>query len=336
MTDIRDVPYEDIQEFLKANKKIYKNENDAYNKVLILLKNKNAIGHTTSIVEWIIAHNLIKNKVNIPNFTIYQIDNMHEFQIDELVKILTMSSNNRDNIKNILRYMNKLSMLPEHPDVKPLILNTILELQILSSNLDEVINIFNNNKFLRKFIYDNMDKIISNNIVLENSKLTQDSAHSLANFIFDFMVSKEIILVKEALKFASKYDFKLSISQILFSLTYNVLTSLNTNLIVKYFELSEYINFLYKETGDVNYIIKGLLLNPLSEFKDNQRKYLPSIFQAALLTDKIEILEPIYHFHWFESDDKVRYKKYNLKFLKEMDPLIKESEQKYPELKYNL
>jgi len=335
MNSIHDVPYEDIQEFLRANKKSYLNENDAYNKALILLKDRNAIGHTMSIIEWIIAHNLIKKKVKISDFTIYQIDNMQQFQIDELAKILTMSGNNRDNIKNILSYMNKLSILPEHPDVKPLILDTILQLQILSSPLDEVMNIFENNKFMRKFIYDNMDKIISNNIKIENSKLTQDSAHSLANFIFDFMVSNEIILAKEALKFASKYDFKLSISQILFSLTYNVLMSLNTNLIVKYFELSEYINSLYKENGNVDYIIKGVLLNPLGEFKDNEREYLPSIFEAAIITDKTEISQPIYHFWWVESDERVKYKKYNIKFLNEIDPLIKEFEQNYPELKYD-
>src|SRR5674476_445856 len=99
MTDVRDVPYEDIQEFLKANKKSYLNENDAYNKTLILLKDKNAIGHTTSIVEWMIAHNLLIKKINIPNFTVYQIDNMQQFQIDELAKILTMKGNNRNNIK---------------------------------------------------------------------------------------------------------------------------------------------------------------------------------------------------------------------------------------------
>jgi hypothetical protein len=331
------VPYEDIEEFLRVNKKSYLNENDAYNKASILLKDRNAIGHTISIVEWMIAHNLIKNKVNIPNFTIYQIDNMHEFEIAELARLLTMNGNNEEHIKNILNYMNKLSILPEHPDVKPLILDTILEFKILSSDLHIVMNIFENNKFLRKFIYDNMGKIITNNIKFdEKGKIVQDSAHQLADFIFDFMIANEFILAKEALKFASKYDFKLSRSKILFNLTYNVLMSLNTNLIVKYFELSEYINSLYNETGDINYIIKGALLSPLGEFKDNQRKYLPSIFQAALITDKIEILKPIYHFWYFESDYTVKYKKYNIKFLKEMDPLIKQFEQKYPELKYNL
>ena len=335
MTSIHDIPYEDIQEFLKANKKSYKNENDAYNKVLILLKDRNAIGHTISIVEWMIAHNLIKNKVNIPNFTIYQIDNMHQFEIDELARLLTMNGNNREHIKNILSYMNKLSILPEHPDVKPLVLDTILQLQILSSPLDEVMNIFQNNKFLRKFIYDNMDKIISNNVVINKDKLTDDSVHQLVDFIFDLMISNEFILAKEALKFASEYDPKLYRSKILHNLTYNVLMSLNVGLIVKYFDLTDYINSLYKETGDIEYMIKGVLLNPIGEFRDNQRKYLPSIFQAALLTDKTEILKPIYHFWWFESDFTVRYKKYNINFLKEMDPLVKEFERKYPELKYN-
>ncbi len=135
MASIYDVPYEDIIEFLLANNKVYENEDDAYQKALILLKDKNAIGHTTSIIEWTISHNLLVKKVNIPNFTIYQIDNMHEFEIDELARLLTMKGKDRDNIKNILMYLGKLDVLLEHPDIKPLILNTILELQILSSDL---------------------------------------------------------------------------------------------------------------------------------------------------------------------------------------------------------
>lgn len=40
MTSIYDIPYKDIKNFLLANKKTYDNETDAYNKTLILLKDK--------------------------------------------------------------------------------------------------------------------------------------------------------------------------------------------------------------------------------------------------------------------------------------------------------
>jgi len=54
MTSIRDIPYKDLKIFLDANDQVYLNEDDAYDKILILLKNKKAIGHTTRIIEWMI------------------------------------------------------------------------------------------------------------------------------------------------------------------------------------------------------------------------------------------------------------------------------------------
>ena len=333
MTSIYDIPYEDVQEFLESNKITYKNEIDAYNKTLLLLKDKNAIGHPISIIEWMIAHNLLVKKVNIPNFTIYQIDNMKDFEIDELTRMLTMNGNNRDNIKNILKYMNKLDLLPEHPDIKPQILNTILELKVLSSSLEEVIDIFKNNKFLRKFIYDNMNKIISNNIVFKENtdKITKESAIKLSKFIFELMKLNEFTLAKEAIrtefKLIRKYDIK---QKILKYLTYNILTSLNVDLIIKYFDLFDYINSIYKNAIN-DYSIKSALINPEKELK--QMKFYPSIFKAALITEKMEVLHPIYHFWWFQS---AKITKYNKDFLKQMEPLIKEFEDRYPDSKYTL
>ena len=85
MTSIYDVPYEDIIMFLLANNKDFSNKDEAYNTALVLLKDKNAIGHT-----------------------VYEIDNMSQKEIDQLAKLLTMKGNNPQNIKKILRYLNKL------------------------------------------------------------------------------------------------------------------------------------------------------------------------------------------------------------------------------------
>jgi len=286
-----------------------------------------------------IAHNLIIRKINIPNFTIYQIDSMSQFQIDELAKLLTLKSNNRENVKNILRYMGKLDEIIEHPDIKPQILNTILELKVMSSNLNEVINIFKNNKFLRRFIYNNMEKIISNNIVIKKpGKLDKEMAQYLADYIFWFMKLNENILAKEAIKIALKYEYDeleydeygeyYKLPKTIGYLTYNVLTSLDADLIIKYFDLFDYINSVYESKNyDViihdNSIVNALV-NAERELLNKQKKYLPSIFKAALTRDKIEILKPIYHLWWFES-----VKKKDL-FLEQMEPLIKEFEEKYP------
>ena len=108
MSKVHDIPYEDVKEFLLANNANFKNEDEAYDLILNLLKAKKSIGHTTSIIEWMMAHNLLINKIDIPNYSSYDIDNMSQVEINELTKLLTMKGNNRNNIKNILRYLDKL------------------------------------------------------------------------------------------------------------------------------------------------------------------------------------------------------------------------------------
>ena len=94
MATVYDIPYDDIKEFLLANNKDFINKNDAYDKAQILFKDRKAIEHTTSIIEWLIAYNLLIRKINIPNYTVYEIDNMSQIEIDKLSKLLTMKSNN--------------------------------------------------------------------------------------------------------------------------------------------------------------------------------------------------------------------------------------------------
>jgi hypothetical protein len=111
MTSIRDVPYKDIEKFLLANNKNWNNESEAYKIAFDLLKNKKAIGHTTSIIEWMMAHNLLKNKIDVPHYTTRKINRMSQYDINQLAKLLTMQGNNRENIKNVLRYLHKLDKL---------------------------------------------------------------------------------------------------------------------------------------------------------------------------------------------------------------------------------
>jgi len=173
MTSIYDIPYEDIKEFLRQNKRSFKNKDDAYDQSLILLKNRKAVGHTTSIIEWLIAHNLLVNKVNIPNCRIYEIDNMSQSEINKLAKKLTMNGNNIDNIKNILRHLHKLNEEELVEDVKKDILQTLIKLEEKEINVDglapkDVIDLLMthwNKALIRKIIYDNMEKIIFYNFL---------------------------------------------------------------------------------------------------------------------------------------------------------------------------
>lgn len=135
MTSIHDVPYEDIKIFLKANNKAFKDENNAYDKALILLKDKKAIGHTTSIIEWMMAHNLLIDKVDVPHYTTRKIDKMSQYDINQLAKLLTMQGNNRENIKNILRYLHKLDkldiLLPDNIPHDAIFKDTIIVMELV-------------------------------------------------------------------------------------------------------------------------------------------------------------------------------------------------------------
>jgi len=166
MTSIYDIPYEDIKEFLLANNKFLNDKDDAYNKALILLKDKKSKGHTINIIEWLMAHNLLVRKINIPNYSTYEIDNMTQSEIDELDKLLTMKGNNRENIINILRYLHKLDDLELVSDIKDTIFSLLNELEINDINfetlkLDDIINLLKthrNKALIRKQIYDNIEK----------------------------------------------------------------------------------------------------------------------------------------------------------------------------------
>ena len=166
MTSIYDIPYKDIQIFLLANNINIQNNKQDYNKTMILLNDKKAKGHTTSIIEWILAHNLLINNVDIPYYTINQIDDMSQNDINQLAKLLNMKGNNTQNIKNILRYLHKLYVsLPEIHDIifKNLSDLEINDIDIYSLNFDNIISLLKthrNKKDIRKFISDNISKII--------------------------------------------------------------------------------------------------------------------------------------------------------------------------------
>jgi len=169
MTSIYDISYDDITKFLLANNKNFKSDQDAYDKAFNLLKDKKAKGHTISIIEWMIAYNLLLNNVDIPYYSINDIDIMSQNEINKLAKLLTMKGNNRSNIKNILRYLHKLEeVTPLLPDVNNLILSTLSQLELQDIKIShlsyaEIINLLKkhrNKKEIRKFLDKNMEKII--------------------------------------------------------------------------------------------------------------------------------------------------------------------------------
>ena len=215
MTSIYDIPYEDIKIFLLANNPLYNfnDKDEVYNVASTLLKNKRAKGHTTSIIEWMMAHNLLINKVNIPNYSTYEINKMSKIEINQLAKLLTMRSDNRENIKNILQYLHKLDEenVTLLPDINDIILRKLENLEINEINsgnlkLDDVINLLKthrNKSLIRKSLYDNMEKIIFHNILninydkLDNLKYIGSYLIKLPKYkILEFVKNNEKRLLK--------------------------------------------------------------------------------------------------------------------------------------------
>ncbi len=208
MTSIYDIPYNDIKVFLKANNKIYENENedDAYNKALELLKDKKAIGHTINIIEWMMAHNLLLRNISIHNYTTSEINKMSQIEINKLAKLLKMNGNNIENVTNILRYLRKLDnkstiLLPETNDIIFGLLNELemkdFVFDVLTPN--EFLNLLRkhyNKALIRKLIYQNMEKIIFYNF-LPNFRITKlDDLWYFRDLAYDLPISIVLKLVE--------------------------------------------------------------------------------------------------------------------------------------------
>src|SRR5436190_2608226 len=199
MTSIYDIPHEDIEEFLLTNNKTFKN--DTYEKALILLKDRKAIGHTINIIEWMMAHNLIVKKVNIPNYNINELNKMDQNEINQLAKLLNMNGNNVENIKNILRYLHKLNDVVLDIDINNTILQTLNELEIKDidfetltpSDIITLLKTYHNKALIRKSIYNNMENIIFYNF-LDIDVKRLDNLNYINNLAYNLKYPSYIIL----------------------------------------------------------------------------------------------------------------------------------------------
>ena len=206
MTSIYDIPYEDIKIFLKANGKLSTHKDDDYEIAKDLLNDKNAKGHTTSIIEWIIAHNLLINNINIPYYTSIEIDDMNQNEINDLAKLLTMKRNNRENIKNILRYLHKLNLFAL-PELNDIIFSNLTRLELDDINISKLkykdviklLKTHRNKTAIRKIIYDNLEKIIVYNSIYIDFDEFDDISEELDYFldkvtIYNKNIMREIMI----------------------------------------------------------------------------------------------------------------------------------------------
>jgi len=118
MSDIRDIPIDDIKEFLSINKEkisVLKDKN--YDKAWDIIQKNTTTFKPISIIEWAKAHNLIKKNIDVPRYSISAIKELSHEDLSNLSKTLDMKTTNIDNIINILKYMHKLdeNVKEEHP-----------------------------------------------------------------------------------------------------------------------------------------------------------------------------------------------------------------------------
>jgi len=200
MTSIYQIEFDDIKEFLKCNNKCHKNRNRAYNIAFNLLKNKDVI-YTTKILDYIIARSLYINNINIPKYSICDINSASQDEINILSNELNVK--NIDSVKNVLRYLGKLEeKITFLPEINKLIMEKyirLLQTDILSSNLSDVVKIFKNHRFLRGFIYDNIKNFVDDHINVSPLVVKRYRDYYVSDFVFDLVQIKENFLAKTVL-----------------------------------------------------------------------------------------------------------------------------------------
>ena len=109
MSSIYDIPIDDIILFLRGNNIVVPDSDKAaYREARKLMKNPKLLFYPPSVVEWMIAYNLLLTKTKIPDYTEEYILKMPQDELNSLAELLTMKTNNRYNVIKILHYMNKL------------------------------------------------------------------------------------------------------------------------------------------------------------------------------------------------------------------------------------
>lgn len=120
MANIEDIPYQDIKDFLLGNdqpvpKNLDGKENikAGYTAAWNLIKKRNLtrkiLFYPDNVIKWMMAYNLLQDKVKIPTYSSDDIMNMSKPELNSLAKLLGMKTVDRDTILDIYFYLGKLS-----------------------------------------------------------------------------------------------------------------------------------------------------------------------------------------------------------------------------------
>lgn len=87
------------------------------------------------------------------------------------------------------------------PEINNVIMNkyqSLVEKDILSSDFCNIIKIFRDNRFLRRFIYENIFYVIDKNLITKANFVRGD--YHISDFIFELVELKELFLAKKVLE----------------------------------------------------------------------------------------------------------------------------------------
>jgi len=207
MTSIRDIPLEDIKNFLSENKVgIPKNIDNAYKTAFDLMKSAKAKFYPDNVITWMMAYNLIKSKKNIPMYNKSIVISLSKRDVDKLAKSLGMKSDNMDAILSILTYLHKLNDDTINRGLLPSLEIKLLEVM----DLETLLKTFKTNKqTFRPLVYKALPEVINNYYYQEDlpKKVSiKLDYYDLYQFTSDLFDLKEYALVKRILELTYPKD----------------------------------------------------------------------------------------------------------------------------------
>jgi len=200
MTDITDIPYKDVELFFVKNKyKIPKNRKLTYHLLFTLIQTENDY-YPESIVEWMMAYNLIQLNVVIPQYKKSEILSLPKRNLSKLSKLLKMKTTNIDHIINILKYLHKLQDETPYLDFLP---DELLGHVIENTNVNSITNLCSTSKRLDKLCYskeyrDIIQRKLSD-LYLDISNFTNDEVKNYFKMLYlkrKLLISSSLYLVE--------------------------------------------------------------------------------------------------------------------------------------------
>lgn len=194
MTSIEDVDINDIKAFLLINGFNITDNKKAYEKAFNLMKNQKTIYDNVplSIIEWMMAHNLVILKKEIHLYNENEIKNLSDRDRRELANLLGMKTSNIDNIINILKYLHKLIDFSNLPN------DTILDI-IKNMDINNILSFCNTNKRINKICHEeDLKSIVISKIPDDNFDISKFTLNEL------FLYSKFINLKKKIVIFDTR------------------------------------------------------------------------------------------------------------------------------------